>query len=504
VLAGAIAAMLATPAPATLTFDVTDYPIAAAPPSRIGEGEDQPIALVDLNMDGKLDVVIADSLLGVVYVFLNQGAGTFAPGDGSPFTACSTAENILGGQFNAATDQKPDVIVGCASGIVRLLGDGAGHLGAPEPFLSGIVGPPIRLAHLSGLAGGDLLYGDGFGAACFFPVSALGDGTTTEVCSGGPLNTVTPAHFYDGPCASDEIVGFAIPSPPVYELEVLALGNSCGAPFASSDRQSGVVGPTVAPLSMTAADLDHDGDSDVVMGDSGGIIHVQPWTVNGIPMDQQPTNVTSVGRVTSVAVADFDGDGNADIAATEDQPAGGSNLFVVHLGHGSTSQFDGPLTFPVVGDLQTYTDTPQMAVGDVDGDGKADVVVVAGYAGSMSVLLSRGAGGTTTTTTTTLVCNSITTCLAALTTALPSPAGAASKKLKHVAVKVGARYRMVAKTLAHAAAKTGKKQSALYTKAKNQLEGLETLATKAAAKGTLGVPLPPLEAAVAALLAQIP
>jgi hypothetical protein len=315
-------AMLAPPAGATLTFDVTTYPLPAAPPSRIGEGEDQPIALVDLNMDGKLDVVIADSLLGVVYVLLNQGGGTFAPGDGSPFTACTNAENILGGQFNPATDQLPDVIVGCASGIVRLLGDGAGHLGAPEPFLSGTVGPPIRLAHLSGLPDGDLLYG-GFGAtACFFPISALGDGTTPPVCGGGPLNTATPAHFYDGPCGSDEILGFSIPSPPVYDLQVLALGNACSASFASNDRQSGIVGPTVAPLSMTAADLDHDGDPDVVMGDSAGVIHVQPWTASGIPADQQPTSVTSVGPVTSVAVADFDGDGNADIAATEEQPSG--------------------------------------------------------------------------------------------------------------------------------------------------------------------------------------
>jgi hypothetical protein len=216
-----------------------------------------------------------------------------------------------------------------------------------------------------------------------------------------------------------------------------------------------------------------------------------------------------------VAVADFDGDGNLDIAATEDQPSGGSNLFVVHLGHGSSSQFDGALTFPVVGDLQTYTDTPQMAVGDVDGDGRPDVVVVAGYAGAMSVLLNRGAGGTTTTTTittatttttttTTLACNSIVTCLSALTVALPSPSGAPSKKVKHVAVKLAAHYKVVVKTLTHAASKSGKKQSALYAKSKAQLHGLEALATKAAGKGTLGAPLLPLQAAIADLLAEIP
>ena len=61
-----VALGLAAPAVATLSFDRTDYPLPAAPPSRIGSGEDQPIALVDLDLDGRRDIVIADDLLGVV------------------------------------------------------------------------------------------------------------------------------------------------------------------------------------------------------------------------------------------------------------------------------------------------------------------------------------------------------------------------------------------------------------------------------------------------------
>jgi hypothetical protein len=219
----------------------------------------------------------------------------------------------------------------------------------------------------------------------------------------------------------------------------------------------------------------------------------------------QPTSFTSLHRITSIAVADFDGDGNADIAATEDQFPSGSNLFVVHLGHGSPSQFDPAVQFDVVGDLETYTDTPQMAVGDLNGDQKPDVVVVAGYAGALSVLLnSTPSPPTTTTTTTTLPCNSIVSCSAALTTALPDPAGAGSKKIKRIATKIQAQYKLVAKTLAKAASKSGKRQHALYAKAKGLLKGLLKLAQKAAAHGTLGVPLPPLQAAINALLAEIP
>ncbi len=509
-LVGTMAAVvLASPAVATLTFQRTDYPLPAAPPSRIGTGyEDQPVALADLNMDGKPDIVVADSLLGVIYVFLNQGDGTFAAASSSPFTACYHADNVVTGQFNPVADQLPDVIVACANGIVRLLGDGHGALGAPEPFLSGAI-DRIHVSRMSGAPQGDLLYGKG-GGACFFPITALGDGTTVETCGGGggPLNTVTPVHFYDGPCGSDEILGFAVPNPPAYALEILSIGNACSTPFASVDRQSGVVGPTIAPLSIAAADLDHDLDPDVVIGDSSGTFYVQAWTANGIPASQAPASFASVDRITSIAIADFDGDGNVDIAATEDRPSGGSNLVAVHLGHGSSSQFDGPLTFPVTGDLETYTDTPQMAVGDLNGDDKPDIVVVATYAGAMTVLLNGGGGaGTTTTTTTTLPaapCSSIPSCLAALAAELPTPAGAANKKLKRTASKLQGRYRAVGKTLTRAGSKVGKKQAALYAKSRAQLQALSAAAAKAATKGTLGVPLPPLQAAVAALLGEIP
>jgi hypothetical protein len=51
--------------------------------------------------------------------------------------------------------------------------------------------------------------------------------------------------------------------------------------------------------------------------------------------------------------------------------------------------------------------------------------------------------------------------------------------------------------------RTGKRQGALYTKARSGVHALVTLATNAAAKGALNVPLAPLEAAAAAVLSDI-
>jgi len=57
--------------------------------------------------------------------------------------------------------------------------------------------------------------------------------------------------------------------------------------------------------------------------------------------------------------------------------------------------------------------------------------------------------------------------------------------------------------LGRAAAKSGKKQAALYAKVRRQLQAILAIATKAAAKGALGVPLAPLQNGVQSLLAEL-
>jgi hypothetical protein len=84
----------------------------------------------------------------------------------------------------------------------------------------------------------------------------------------------------------------------------------------------------------------------------------------------------------SVAVGDFNGDGRADLAT----PNAGSNNVSVLLGNGSGG-FGVPTSF-AVGD-----DPESIATGDFNGDGRVDLAVANVRSNNVSVLLGNGSGG---------------------------------------------------------------------------------------------------------------
>lgn len=100
-------------------------------------------------------------------------------------------------------------------------------------------------------------------------------------------------------------------------------------------------------------------------------------------------------------------------------------------------------------------------------------------------------------------CTLIVDCQSVVDAARPDP-GTVDKKSKKFAKKIQKFDKKADKALGKAAAASGKKQSKQYRRARKALEKLLKTARKADAKARLGVPLASLEAAVNALLAQIP
>jgi len=120
-------------------------------------------------------------------------------------------------------------------------------------------------------------------------------------------------------------------------------------------------GPGPAAEAMVAADVDNDGDADIIAAD---------WFGNGIRVQKNNGNgtfgaaiVTDLGVATgSVGSGDFNGDGKVDVAA-----ATGMELIILSgLGNGS---FAETARFPLVvsGQVQAY-------VFDTNNDGKLDIV----------------------------------------------------------------------------------------------------------------------------------
>ncbi|HOW73006.1 MAG TPA: VCBS repeat-containing protein [Phycisphaerae bacterium] len=134
------------------------------------------------------------------------------------------------------------------------------------------------------------------------------------------------------------------------------------------------------PMSVTASDYDADGDLDLTIGCP---LASELWLVKN-ENGAFPNPFSFRLAPTGVVAADFNGDGAADLAAT-DRNSGDAGVYVFLTGD------DGVLTDPAVYALQ---DGPwAMAAADLNGDGRPDLVVSHFPSETVSALLNLGDGG---------------------------------------------------------------------------------------------------------------
>ncbi len=141
-----------------------------------------------------------------------------------------------------------------------------------------------------------------------------------------------------------------------------------------------------SPLSVAIADVIGDGKPDLVVANrySGADeAYVAVLLGNGDGTFQSAVSYPSGGKqASSVAVVDLNHDGKLDIVVSHES----SPVIGVLLGHG-----DGTFE-PRVAYASGSTDSYSMAVGDLNEDGKLDVVAIAMNGPSVSILLGNGDG----------------------------------------------------------------------------------------------------------------
>jgi hypothetical protein len=357
--------------------------IASSTRIAVGKTPDN-VAIADLNLDGKPDLVVTNGGDNNVTILLGDGRGKFTEAKGSPFPAGVSPSDICVADFNG--DGKPDLAFAnhTMKYLTVLLGDGQGGFKpAPSSPVAVLSNP-----HTHGVAAGDF-NGDG---KLDLVTESWGESKVTVLFGDGRGGFSSPG------------VQFATGKSPYWKVRVADVNGDGHADIVTTNWEGDSVtillgdgkgGFTQAagspfpggktPFGVAVADLNGDGKPDLAVVNYSG--HADQPANDGVTIllgDGQggfkimagspfPTGHAPV----RLAVGDVNGDGIPDVVTVNLA----SNDITVLLG--------GRGTFTRAATIAVGKEPEGIAVGDLNGDGKADIVVANSRDNDISVLLSR-------------------------------------------------------------------------------------------------------------------
>ena len=289
------------------------------------------IFVADFDHDGLPDLAIANHETSTVTILLGDGKGGFRPGPGSPLSVRSTPHPHTIDGCDANGDGNLDLVIDSwgENRLTLLLGDGKGGFQAPGTPIE-VGRKPYRNLKLHDVDG------DG---RCDIVAPSYGSGVVTVLRGDG----------HGGFRAGDPIPA----------------------------------GP--APFTVDVADLNRDGKPDLAFSNySGQLTDPSDDAITFLLGDgkggfRPGPRIPTGGAPFQLAAGDIDGDGYADVATAD---YGGSDLTVAL---GGPDGLAPTRTFRVA-----LPNKPQrVLLVDVNGDGRADAVVLSPEAHAVLVLLAK-------------------------------------------------------------------------------------------------------------------
>lgn len=387
-----------------------------------------PLAVGDMNNDGNLDVIAANGS-GLV-VFPGKGDGTFT----SPImTALTNIQAIAVGDFNQ--DGKLDLAIGAASDqshVLVLIGKGDGTFKPPVQYSVTDEPVAVAIADLNHDGHLDLVVANGFsntvsvlrgkgdgtfGLKTDYPVGKYPYAVTSVDLNGDGYADIATAdqdgtaavllNNGDGTFGKSVIYGVANPIGSAFGITAgpLKAGNKASLAVATTSGTYILVnngdgtfkaGQDYEPpsSSVVLADFDADGNTDLAVaggyideGGSGGVS-----IIAGKDDGTFATNTAYLASISliDITLGDFYQDGIPDMAAV------GIDGRPLSLMRGQGEGVFGP---PVVKGGSSMPglgiDRFAVAAGDFNGDGKTDLAMVTGSAvtQNLEILLGDGQGG---------------------------------------------------------------------------------------------------------------
>jgi hypothetical protein len=356
------------------------FTVAAGSPFSVGV-QPQSVAAGDLNGDGKLDIVTADAGSNNLTELLGDGTGGFTAATGSPFAAGANPQSLAIADFNG--DGNLD-IVAVNSGnntATVLLGNGTGGFTpAPSsPFATGLYPQSVAVADFNGDGKPD------------FVIANFNGNSATVFLNSLPAITAVPASltFYAG-------TGLAAPA----AIPVSVTSSASGYTYTASSNQSWLTpapsssatgGATIVNLSASTASLAAGVYTGTVrytapnFFDAATVVTLSVASPSG-GLEAASGSPFALGATpASVAVGDFNGDGNPDLVT-----ANNSNTVTLLLGDGT-----GGFTAAAGSPFAVGTNPQSVAAADFNGDGNLDLVTANFGDNTVTVLLGNGSGGFT-------------------------------------------------------------------------------------------------------------
>ncbi len=307
------------------------------------------VSIDDLNIDGKPDLIVSNALDSSISVFSN----TTTPGAATPTFSAKTdfltrpfPFSVSTGDFNG--DGKSDLAVPNGSFVSVLLN--TTNIGTP--------------------------------AVSFNSKTDFTTGASPLAASLGDLNGDGKPDMAVANRSSDNVSIFLNTTPP---------GATTPTFSAKADFTTGT-----APRSVSIGDFNGDGKPDLAMANDGAnsisVLFNTTTPGTATPTFSAKTDFTAGINPRSSSIGDLNGDGKLDLAVANFS-SNSVSVFLNTTTHGATTP-----TFSTKTDFSTGFVPPSVSIGDLNGDGKPDLIVVGMVSGGVSVLLNTTTPGATTPT----------------------------------------------------------------------------------------------------------
>jgi hypothetical protein len=343
------------------------------------------VVLADFNHDGYMDIAVADQAGNAVSILLGNGTGSFPTHTEYPTGAFPTAVTL--GDFNHDGNLDLAVTAGNGNSVSVLWGQGNGTFQGQVNVGTGDIPYSVVAGDFNNDKTTDMVVAN-WGGNSVSVILSNGNDTfqaRTDFAAGTNARAVATADFngdgfLDLAVANSNCPNFPSCSPGTISI---VLGNGDGT-FQGPNHFSTdtAADPDTDPYSLAVADFNGDGYPDLAVADyATNTVSILSGNGDGtfgaavtFPVGSEPT---------SVATADFNGDGNKDLVVTNFH----SNTITVLLGNGHGAFTPAPNSPYTVGNGPI-----SVAVADLRGNGKLDLVVVNETDNDAGILLGNGDG----------------------------------------------------------------------------------------------------------------